>query len=1124
MTAVSRKTVARPMDSSTAQSSELPSRFLRASSWWAAAVFALAAAATLAAGYIVRTSAHNEAAAQFAAEADRVVLHVTNRLVAYEAVLRSGVAMFDTFRTVSRSQWHSFVGSLKIKDNYPGIQGIGFAEIVPADQKDAQIARVRAEGFPDYTIRPEGTRPLYSAIIYLEPFDWRNQRAFGFDMLSEPVRRAAMERARDTGDVVVSGKVTLVQETETDQQTGFLMYLPVYREGVVPDSVERRRQDLIGFVYSPFRARDLMQSVVGEELRGLRLQVFDSAAAAPEAALFDSNPAGGQNADAMFAQMRPLPLPGGEWSLRFSTLPDFAARLESAKSTLVLVGGLIGSLALASIAWLLARGRERLREKEGEFRFLFEKNPRAMWVYDTDSLAFIEVNEAAIAQYGYSREEFKRMRITDIRPPEDVARLRKLVRGLGPGVRHSGEWRHVAKDGRQMVVEVTGHGLTFAGRPASLVVATDVSERRRAEDALRATEAQKGAVIALALDAVIVIDGRGCVLDFNPAAERMFGYRRADVLGREMAELIIPAAQRDRHRQGIRHYLATGEQVVFGQRLELTALRADGSEFPAEIAIDAIDLDGRPIFTGFVRDITERLRGEQALREGEARLRASEERYRHVVDLIREAVWIHVDGTIIFANPAAASLFGADETEALIGRSIFSLIHPDDRPRALERTRIAVGERIGIPNAEMRLLGLDGRIRIAELHAVPFLQDGALHIMSAGHDVTAQREAEARLQQAQKMEAIGQLTGGVAHDFNNLLTVVIGNLDSAVRQASSDTRRPMEAALEAAERGAALVQRLLAFSRRQTLVPEAVRLNQLVAGMGDLLRRSLGEDIEIETKLAPELWAALADKGQVENALLNLAVNARDAMPDGGKLTIETSNVQTDEAYAVRNPEAVPGEYVLLAVTDTGSGMSPEVIEHAFEPFFTTKEVGKGSGLGLSMVYGFAKQSRGHVKIYSEIGHGTTVRLYLPRLTSGTAQAPAKAVAEASEHPRGGETILVVEDDANVRVLVLAQLQGLGYRVLAAADGREALDILGNGAAVDLLFTDVVMPGGMTGRQLGEAARRAYPHLRILFTSGYTQDSITHQGKLDQGVHFLSKPYRLQMLAKKIREALEAPS
>jgi signal transduction histidine kinase len=407
---------------------------------------------------------------------------------------------------------------------------------------------------------------------------------------------------------------------------------------------------------------------------------------------------------------------------------------------------------------------------------------------------------------------------------------------------------------------------------------------------------------------------------------------------------------------------------------------------------------------------------------------------------------------------------------------------------------------------------------ILEIRGAPMPGGGFVRTFT---NVTAARQAEEQLRQSQKMKAIGQLTGGVAHDFNNLLTVILGNAEVLAEALGQDTRltRLVQAIDRAAQRCAELTQRLLAFARRQALAPTAINLSALVTDMDAMLHRSLGEDIDIERKLAGDLWNAMADPGQVENALLNLALNARDAMPDGGRLTIETANVRLDDHYAAKNPGVVPGAYVMLAVSDTGIGMTPDVLKRAFEPFFTTKETGKGTGLGLSMVYGFAKQSGGHVNIYSEPGQGTTVRLYLPRTEERPKVATTAAAITALD--RGsGETVLVVEDDPVVRAFVVSQLKTNGYHVTAAHDGASALAMLEAHGPVDLLFTDVVMPGGMNGRQLAEEAKRRQPGLKVLFTSGYAESVIVHQGKLDPGVSLLTKPYRIEDLLKKIRATL----
>jgi PAS domain S-box-containing protein len=402
------------------------------------------------------------------------------------------------------------------------------------------------------------------------------------------------------------------------------------------------------------------------------------------------------------------------------------------------------------------------------------------------------------------------------------------------------------------------------------------------------------------------------------------------------------------------------------------------------------------------------------------------------------------------------------------------------------------------------------------------LRDGYGAVSGAAlvyHDITAARETERKLQQAQKLDAIGKLTGGVAHDFNNMLTVITGTTETLVAGLQDRPNLLRTATLidQAAERCSELIQHLLAFARKQPLRPRDVDINSTMLDIAKLLRPTLGEQIEIEAILDREVTTSHIDPSQLAHSVLNMAINARDAMPNGGKLLLETRNVVLDEAYARANQEVRPGPYVMLAVSDTGTGMTAEVRDKVFEPFFTTKEVGKGSGLGLSMVYGFVKQSGGHIKIYSEGGHGTTIRLYLPP-ARGRLEAAAPVAAPVSG---GTEIIFVVEDDVLVRNFVIAQLHSLGYRTIAAADSRAALAQIENGAPFDLLFTDVIMPGGMTGRELADEVGRRRPGTKVLYTSGYTDNAIVHHGRLDDGVLLLTKPYRRPELARMVRLALK---
>jgi PAS domain S-box-containing protein len=573
--------------------------------------------------------------------------------------------------------------------------------------------------------------------------------------------------------------------------------------------------------------------------------------------------------------------------------------------------------------------------------------------------------------------------------------------------------------------------------------------------------------------------------------------------------------------------------------LEHRVFREDGTiGWTSSRSIPVLDENGEIVeWFGAASDVSMRHEAEDALRE-------SEERFRKLADDSPIMVWVtDKDAQCTYLSRHWYEFTGQRKEEAL-GLGWLEAVHPDDRGWSGERF-LSANEKQEPFQFEYRLRNRDGEYRWAIDAASPrFGSDGEFlgYVGSVvdihdrkqledtlssrvAEEIEARLEAEDALRQAQKMETLGQLTGGIAHDFNNLLQIISGNLDIVRRNLppeSARLNRSVENAMKGSERAAVLTQRLLAFSRRQPLAPKVIDANKLVSGMSELLHRTLGENYAIETVLGSGLWKIEADPNQLESALLNLAVNARDAMNDGGRLTIETTNAHIDQGYADLHSGVFPGQYVLICVSDTGDGMDVETVERAFEPFFTTKAVGKGTGLGLSMVYGFVKQSGGHVKIYSEAEQGTTVKIYLPRYRGSELEDIGERVDQSVPEGDADATILVCEDDADVRTLSATCLRELGYRVIEAADGEAALRIIAGGEnRIDLLFTDVVLPG-MTGAVLAKQAKELIPALKVLFTTGYARNAIVHHGRLDAGVELISKPFTYADLATRIRDLLDA--
>jgi len=726
---------------------------------------ALAFLAALILTYMVAGNAQRTAAAELAGNfnfrARDLASGIDRRMDVYEEVLQATRGFLRGSVDVDQAAFAEYYDLLHLNERFPGIEALGIATLIPPGRVDAHVAAMRAAGFRDYAIKPPGPRPVITSITRIEPFSGRNLRAFGYDMFSEPVRRAAMEAARDTGQPASTGKVVLVQEGTQDEQgeqSGFLMYVPVYRAGAPVDSVAARRAALAGWVYAPFRMKDLMAGLGGEHAGELQVEIYDGLAPTPAALLYHA-PGGTPFRKALLAYQTTVENAGRTWTVVVRSTPVLEASLNRRATLAIALTGVGLGVLLALVVWLLASERRRALQ---------------------------------------------------------------LAQG--------------------MTVEL-----------------------RESRDRIDAERERVRLILQTAYDAFIAVGPDGRITDWNLRASQLFGWREDEAVGRDALDLLLPAPQREEWHDCLAHFARSGACAMLAGPTEATALTRDGLEIPIEIAITPLATPRGYGVTAFVRDIRPRKETEEREQQRQQRL----------------------------------------------------------------------------------------------------------------------EEARAALLRSQKLEAVGKLTGGVAHDFNNILHIISANVQLMLRSEDNGRKRLLNI-LDAVDRGKKLAAQLLAFARRQPLHPSVVNLPQLIERMDALLHRAAGDAVAIRMTIPSDLWNVLVDPNQLENVLLNLVINARDAMDGGGEVVIALANVTVDAHDTLTYAGIRPGEFVTIAVSDTGSGMPPEVMERAFEPFFTTKPEGKGTGLGLSMAHGFVKQSGGHIRLASEPGAGTTVTIYLPRALQDT--------------------------------------------------------------------------------------------------------------------------------------------
>ncbi|MGB7212589.1 MAG: PAS domain S-box protein [Gemmatimonadales bacterium] len=755
------------------------------------------------------------------------------------------------------------------------------------------------------------------------------------------------------------------------------------------------------------------------------------------------------------------------------------------------------------------RAKRRPAGPDPDYRLVFREAPIPAYIADAETARILDVNRAAIERYGYTRAQFLKLTARDLRPLEEQARFDLFITEQYPGrdaFVSAGVWRHRTSDGELFHADVSWARVRFRGRRAYIAFARDISEQRSTETVLR----RWATVFEAVSEAVFISGPSGSLLDVNRSAEILLGRKREDLVGSPIGDWHAPGTPSS---DAIRAVAAeTGRwhgQLMFS--------RPDGSVRTTDtIVVRLSGPDGESLgFVGVNRDVTE------SLVEATSHL-ATAERLAAIFTSSPFAMYVlDPDLRVVNWNPAAEQTFGWSEAE-VVGRVLPSL-GPSDLAVARDlMARAARGEPIA--GVELVRHRKDGTPITIQLSSAPLRDASGVFtgLASMVRDITDRKLLESQLLQAQRMESVGRLSGGIAHDFNNLLTAILGSAE-LLRETLPVGSPELEEVTEiekASRRAAELTHQLLAFSRQQMLAPDVLDINAVVADLTRMLGRVLGEDIHFETRLRPDLGKVRADPGQLGQVIMNLVVNSRDAMPEGGMLTIATAAAAIDEAYAATHPSAIAGDYIVVSVTDSGSGIPPDVLPHIFDPFYSTKAPGAGTGLGLSTAYGIVKQSGGYIWAYSEFGKGTTFKVYLPRWTGGDAPR-AQRKTPVPANLRGRETILVVEDEPGIRRLLERTLAANGYTVIAATDALDAVTRLAQlKTPLDLLATDVVMPG-MGGRELADQVRATHPGTKILFLSGYTEDAIIRQGIYPLTNAFLEKPFTPADLLRKVRTVLD---
>jgi PAS domain S-box-containing protein len=1031
---------------------------------------------------------------------------ITARMQTYINTLTQTKGFLVAAAPVTRTKFSNYVDGIDLLQFYPGIQGLGYAMRLRPDELPVHIAAVRREGFPGYQVWPQSRRQDYFPIVYLEPFEWRNQRAFGYDMFTEPTRREAMMAARDTGLPAMTGKVILVQETETDKQPGFLIYVPVYRAGLPVDSIAERRRALAGFVYSPFRAGDLFEGAFrfAEEVnRHIAFEVYDRDTTNPEALLYASGDS--DAASAIAPQMGTLKIAGRMWTLRVHALPGFQPTTAYLMPLLILVFG----TALSALLFSLMRQEEQRRRAAEEAR---EKTSA---ILESITDAFCSVDR----QWRFTYVNREAARVLGQTPAQILDHdMRQVFPQIMGSVFHHEFVQAIEQQAKRQFeayyppLDAWFEVRAYPSRDGLSIYFRNIGEQKRAREAMHAAQERFRAAFAHASIGMVLATPEGRFLEMNPAYCAITGYTREELAATDFLALTHPE-EREQQRALLQRMLA-GEIPNFA--MERRYVHKDGTLVWVHSTVSLIrDQVGRPLnLVAISQDITER-------KQAEASLAAEKERLAVTLYSIGDGViTTDTQGRVVLLNKAAEQLTGWSQTQAegVPVERVFAIVRQKTGARAESPVArvLRTGETVALDEGTA-LIAKDGSQRLVADSGAPILGKGQeiLGVVLVFRDITERKKMEEEVAKARNLEAIGVLAGGIAHDFNNILTAILGNISLAklYAGAQSEVFTILSEAEKAFWRARDLTQQLLTFAKGGMPVKTTASVAELVRDTAIFALR--GSNVRCECDFAPGLWAAEIDVGQISQVINNLVINAKQAMPNGGVVHIGAENATLREGQVVKLPA---GNYLKLTVSDTGVGILPEHLGKIFDPYFTTKQ--EGSGLGLATTYSIISRHQGHIEVDSRVGEGTTFTIYLPV----TSTDMARYLRAPDETATGRGRVLLMDDELPVRKVAHQLLTRLGYDVSLAKDGGEALALyrhaLEEGRPFDAVVLDLTVPGHMGGKECLARLREIDPHVRAIVSSGYSTDPVMaeHRAYGFRGV--VAKPYQVHELSETLRRVI----